>query len=260
MRELYDLNLASLDEGVCVLVHGAYGAGKTHLQGDFLKWASQFGDIRFLNVKGEDGQKSVASFGLGKIGDTAKTLADYRDFVAEHSKKPLAGLAVDSLPAMYDLTLLDQMGEVRYPDAKADGERARFFWGQCGMLTGNAVTRSRSCAKFVLWVSPYDKSEDAVAGGTKSITPNLPGKLAQGIAGKFDFVGYLTAETLGVDKVKRQVTFAPSSTILTRQRAARPIIRPIVIPESSGGWLAMFKAMEEAMSPKPPAPSLAQAA
>lgn len=204
--------------------------------------------MKFLNIKGEDGQKSAASHKLGKRGETVESLTDFNEFVAEYSKKPLLALAVDSLPAFYDLALLDQVGEVRYPDAKKDGERAKFLWGQVGMLTGNAVTRSRQCAKYVLWVSPHDKGEDPISGG-KGITPNLPGKLAQGIAGKFDYVGYITAETLGPTNVKRQVNFAPSSTILTRQRSSSPIIKPVIIPEGAGGWEAIWKAMKDAQEP-----------
>jgi len=249
MRERFNLDLVTLDK-VTLLIHGAYGAGKTHLLGDFLSWATKQGNVRYLNIKGEDGATSLAHAGLGNVGETVSTLGEYQEARRDYAKEKLIGLGVDSLPALYDLVLLDLLGEVRLPDAKKDGDRGRFFWGQAGVVTKDSVTRSRSAAPYVMWVSAFDKSEDAVVGGTKSITPNLPGKLAHAIAGSFDFVGYLTAEILAGGKVERKVSFAPSSAVLTRQRIPRPILAPVSIPSGGGGWGAIFGAMQAALTPE----------
>ena len=151
-----------------------------------------------------------------------------------------------SLSAFYRIQLKRFLGSVRYPDPKQDGERGRMLWGQLAMATQAGVFGTRAVAPHVLWVSPYDKSDDPISGG-KGTTPDLPGKLAYGCAGWFDFVGYLTAQTLSPTAITREVSFAPSATVLTRQRLPRPLTRPITIPEGGGGWQAIYTAMQAAL-------------
>lgn len=251
MRERFDLDLVSLDK-LALLIHGAYGAGKTHLQGDFLSWASVKGPVAFLNIKGEDGQMSLAHARLGTVGQTVTTLAEYNEVLKEYAGQHLAALAVDALPALYDLILmsLNAKGELRYPDASIDGDRSRMMWGQATMRIRSAVIRSREVAPYVLWTSAYDRSANAVeTGAAQRITPNLPGKLADGIAGVFDAVGYLTAETLSPEHVQRRVLLAPTLAVLTKLRLPRPITKPIDIPAGKGGWAAIFAAFEAALKP-----------
>jgi AAA domain len=247
VRERFSLDIATLDE-LMVLIHGPYGSGKTHLQGDFLRWAKEQGPIAYLNIKGEDGHASLASMELGMVGETVSTLEDYDAALKDYGAQKVAGLAVDSLPAFYRLVMKKVVGEVRYPEPAKDGEKAKMMWGQLTMLTMGRVIDSRAAAKYVLWVAPFDKSDDPVGGGGKAITPDLPGKLAYGCAGWFDFVGFLQAETLGPNNVQRKVTFAPSAGVLTRQRIPRPITEPITIPQGSGGWTAIFRAMQAAFT------------
>jgi hypothetical protein len=245
MRQRFNMDIASLDDLMC-LIHGPFGSGKTHLQGDFLRWAKERGPVMFLNIPGEDGTSSVAGMGLGEVGETVTSIKDYDEALNDYAKAKLAGLAVDSMSAFYRLILKDLLGEVRYPDPKLDGERAKMLWGQISMKIAGRIAASRSAARHVLWVSPFDRSDDSVGGG-KGITPDLPGKLAYGCAGWFDFVGYLTAETLGPTKITRKVTFAPATNILTRQRIPRPITEAINIPEGGGGWAAIYAAMSAAL-------------
>src|SRR3990167_10258737 len=98
-----------------ILVHGPYGAGKTHLQGDFLTWAKAQGPIGFLNILGEDGYASVAGLNLGEVGYTATDVKEYEEALADFKKQGLVGLAIDSLSAFYRFVLKDIVGEVRYP-------------------------------------------------------------------------------------------------------------------------------------------------
>ena len=248
-RHRLNLDLKDLSR-LALALHGPYGAGKTFLQGDFLVWAKEQnkGPVHFLNIEGEDGFASLASLGLGNAGETVESTADFEAALRDYHAEKTFGLAVDSLPAYYNLLLKSYLGTVRYPDPKQDGERAKMVWGQVSMGLINAVALSRAAAPYVFWVSPYDKSEDAIGGsGTKTITPNLPGKLAQAIAGAFDFVGYLTAQTMGPQQVVRKITFAPSVNVLTRQRISRPITQDIVVPEGRGGWKAIMTALEAAL-------------
>lgn len=242
MIERFNVNLVSLDR-LAVLIHGAYGSGKTHLQGDFLRWAKDRGNIAYLNISGEDGFASLAGMGLGNVGINVTSGKQYDDVLAELQNEKLFALAVDSLPAFYKLMLLDIVGEIRYPDASKDGEKARMMWGQLTMRSYARVRASRQAAPFVLWVAPHDKSEDAVGGMGKTITPDLPGKLAHGCAGWFDLVGYLTANVMSSTFVQRKVTFAPSSSILTRQRLPTEISADVIIPPNQGGWLAIYNAI-----------------
>ena len=248
MRTAFDLDLATMD-ACLMLLHGPYACGKTHLQGDFLRWAQQRGDVAFLNIKGEDGYASLAAVGLGKVGETVDSVVSYFEAMAEYRSKKLVGLAVDSLTALYSLMLTKHVGAPRYPDPKQDGERAKMLWGQISMGMKDAVQTSRAAAPWVLWVAPYDRSEDPVSGG-KGQTPDLPGKLAYGCAGWFDFVGYLTAQTLGPGRVQRKVSFAPTGAVLTRQRIAHAITDDIPIPDDQGGWEAIYRALQAGMPAK----------
>lgn len=246
MREKFNLDLVNLDR-INLLIYGSYGCGKTHLEGDFLRWAAGNGAVRFLNIKGEDGSSSLAHMGLGAVGETVSTIGEYKEAIAEYTKLGLYGLGIDSLQALYDLIFFDLMGEVRLPDAKKDGERTRWYWGEAAVRIKDMVTRSRAAAPYVMWVASHDKGEDVITGG-KGTTANLPGKVAWDIAGKFDFVGHMTADTLGADRVDRFVDFSASNSVQTRQRIPRPLTRKIKIPQDTGGWLAIFEAMQKAMT------------
>lgn len=249
MRVKLNLDLTTLDK-ISMLIQGPYGSGKTHLQGDFLRWAKERGKAAFVNIKGEDGYGSLAAMGLGDIAETAETLADYDSIVAEYSKQGYYGVAADSLPALEDLVIRSVMpdGQLRYPDPKLDGERAKMLWGQIKMLLRARVTASRSVGRIVLWVASYDKSE--VEGEGKLTAPNLIGKSARASAGWFDFLGTLTADTKSPTSVTRSVSFAPSTTVLSRQRVAKTITQLITIPEGGGGWAAIWAALEGAMPQK----------
>lgn len=245
MRTKLNLNLKDLSH-TATLIHGAYGAGKTHLIGDFLRWASPQGPTRFVNIAGEDGYLSVADMGLGEIGETLEVRTDFTNAMRDYQKEDLFALAIDSLPAAYNMLLRSIVGEVRYPEPARDGEKAKMWWGQLSMGIREMVTESRAAAHHVLWVAAYDKSENAITG-QKDITPDLPGKSAYGIAGRFDFVGQLKAETLGPSTVRRSVSFAPSTSVLTRLRLPRPITKDIPIGDGGGGWAAIFAEFEKAL-------------
>ena len=56
-RHKFNLDEQILDS-YTFLVHGGRGSGKTHLVGDMLKYEQQYGQVRLINVKGEDGALS----------------------------------------------------------------------------------------------------------------------------------------------------------------------------------------------------------
>jgi len=243
LRTKIDLNLTTLDK-LAVLIHGPYAGGKTHLQGDFLRWGKERGKIAFVNIKGEDGYASIAAMGLGMVAETVESLADFTALVAEYSKAPFAAVAFDSLPALEELVVIDKVGSLRYPDPKLDGERAKMLWGQIKLALKACVIASRTTGKVVLWVASHDKAD--IAGSSKT-APNLIGKSSGDSIGWFDFVGELQADTKGATNVVRTVSFAPSTGVATRQRVAKTITEKIVIPDGGGGWAAIWKAIENAI-------------
>jgi hypothetical protein len=243
MRHKINLDVATLDRAM-VLVHGPYGAGKTHLGGDMLRWCKEQNlTYAFVNLMGEDGATSLAAMGLGDHGETVDTVGDLDEAIAEYAKAGTYGVVFDSLPALYWLINKNLFGEIRYPDPKLDGDRAKMLWGQLTMQTLGRLRKSRLAGQVVLWLAADDKSEDVVQGGQRT-TPNLVGRLAREAAGCFDFEGHLTANTISDSKVKREITFAPSGAVQTRQRSATTIIAPISIPKDRGGWNAVWAAMQ----------------
>jgi AAA domain-containing protein len=243
-------DVAQVPERLAILVYGPYGGGKTHLQGDFLRWCqAQKGEGAFVNLRSEDGADSIGGMGLGQIKYNATSVTDYEAIIASLRTKKLLGLAVDSLSGFYEMMLLDKFGKLRYPSAKQDGQLAQAHWGDLNMGIKNAVLQAKETAKYSLWVAAHDMSEDAIQGG-KGVTPNLPGKLAQECAGRFDFVGRMLVTPLGPDKVQRKVTFTLGVGQLTRQRCPNPITEPVLIPEGGGGWANILSAIESAFKPK----------
>jgi hypothetical protein len=249
MRRRFNLDLTDLSR-LSVLIHGPYGAGKTYLQGDFLRWARETTNkpVVFLNIKGEDGAASLASLGLGETGETVETLTDYDEALKAYAKDGVQALAVDSLTAFYDLIFAHLLGEVRYPDPKIDGERAKMVWGQARMIAKGRVAASRAAVPWVFWVAPYDRSEDPMMDGSKGTTPDLPGKAAWGCGGWFDFVGLLTAQPGSKPgELVRTVSFVPGAGVLARQRVPHMITKPIRLPHGPGGWAVIYAAMQQAL-------------
>ena len=249
MRQKFNLNLQDLSR-LAVLIYGAYGAGKTFLAGDFLKWASEKGPVHFINVKGEDGYMSLSSIGLGEVGETVENMGDFNAAIDECAKDKVVGLAIDTLPAVSNLVIRSLTGgELRYPDPKIDGERAKMMWGQIKLQTMAAVQRTRSAVPYVLWLSAYDKGEDANSGAVR-VGPDLIGKQAGASAAWFDMVGQMRAQTVGVGKVKRWLQFAPDESMVVRQRLTNVITKDIILPEGGGGWATFFSVVEGAMKTK----------
>lgn len=233
-----------IQERLMLLIHSQRGHGKTHLIGDMLRTEAANGPVRFLNIKGEDGALSISEMGLGNIGVTAESAADFDQAVDQFRKDKIHALGVDSLAPLADLTLYEIVGETRLPDAKRDGERSKAYWGQLRWQMQQRLAKLRYAAKIVLCTCPSDKSTNDITGNV-AITPDLFGRLAHGSAGWFDFVGYLTADVIGAGKMERKVTFAPSSGVVTKQRIARPILETIKIPEDQGGWTAIWTLIQE---------------
>jgi AAA domain len=245
LREKFSLNLktATLEKAI-TLIHGGYASGKTHLLADFLKYYSAQGPVKFVNVIGEDGYLSAQSFGLGDIGETVTTYDDLTACLNDARKEKCVALGVDSMKMASKLAMSHVLGTSdRMPSVGSNGNE----WGAVHFAMENITNRMRNAAPFVFCVCPSDKSINQLDGRTY-ITPDLPGREAAGSAGWFDFVGYLSADVQGKDKVVRKVKFAPNNSILTRQRLPRAIVEDIDIPEGEGGWKRILEKINLSLS------------
>lgn len=238
-RQYFDLNIQPF-AGYTVLVHGVRNAGKTFLGGDFLSYHSKKGPVKFVNILGEDGQRSAMSFDLGKVGETHESYDDFKLFCQEYQGKKLEAVFLDSMSALARWIMKYVVKSDRLPRVTKDSNE----WGEFHREAEIAAMLFRNTAKYILAVCPSDRSVDAVTQQTY-ISPDLPGRQATGSAGWYDFVGYLQANTLGPGTISRKLMFTPSSTIVTRQRLAVQIDKDIEMPNGPGGWAIVDKLIEE---------------
>jgi len=245
MREKFSLNLKSPSlEKMIMLLHGGYASGKTYMLADFLKYYSKIGPVKFINVIGEDGYLSAQSLGLGDVGETVTTYTELLDSLADAKKEKCVAVAVDSMKMASKLAMAHIVGSSdRMPSVGGNGNE----WGAVHFAMENLTNRMRQSAPWVLCVCPSDKSVNQLDGKTY-ITPDLPGREAAGSAGWFDFVGYMSADVQGPNKIIRKVKFAPNNTVLTRQRLPKPLVNDIEIPEGEGGWKRILDSINAILS------------
>jgi hypothetical protein len=243
MRHKFNLDLAQVDT-ILMLVHGGYAAGKSHFIGDFLRTEATNGLVRYLNIRGEDGQMSLASLGLGEVGETVETFADFEEAITEYSKLGLRALGVDSVKALSRVVMQHVLGEDRLPVVGGNTNE----WSPIHFTMERVSNMLRRAAPYVVCACPSDKSVNQLDGKTY-ITPDLPGRQAAGSAGWFDFVAYLQSDTTGPGTVMRKLILAPNTKIITRQRLPHPITNDVVVPTGGGGWTRFMNAVHEAMKP-----------
>lgn len=235
MRQKLQLDLQTLDS-FTMLIHGDRASGKTALAGDMLATELKAGgEVRFINVKGEDGTLTLRGMGLGDRGETVENYADFDACLNDYAKLGLIGLAVDSLAALNQWVAYKVCGAERMP--VIDRNKPANEWGDLHREMNNLAMRLRRTAKYVICTCPSDKSTNQLTGKIY-ITPDLPGREAAGSAGWFDFVGYMRAEPSGPSKIRRTVDFRPNNEVIVRQRLplGKAISDLITIPEGAGGW------------------------
>lgn len=242
MRKLFDLDLKTLDRAT-FLFHGNYGVGKTHLLGDALRHESQIGPVKFVNITGEDGQLSIANFGLGKVGETVETLQDLTEALTEYKKANLRALAVDGGKYLGKMVIKAVCGD-RLPSVG----RGSNDWQEIHAKFENVIGQLRWVAPIVILASSSDRSMDQVSGEL-SLTPDLPGRQAAGVAGMFDFVFTLKAVAVGPNQIRRTIETAPSPNVITRSRLPRPLPASIEIPANGGGWKKLMEEIQKCLAP-----------
>lgn len=238
-----DLDNIALDD-IRVLVHSIRAGGKTHLVGDFLKYESQFGPVAYVNTDGE-GLMTIKGIGLGNIGYRVDTLKDFKELMAEFAKKPLHAMGVDSLQVLERQVFLHVLGTTeRSPISTKDKNE----WVDIGREFNNALASMWRATRLLLCTAPSALNMDPITNNPKVISPDLSGQRALGCAGYFEYVGYIKMLVTGPGKVKRMIQFAPDGVTLVRQQIPNAIKDDILLPEGSGGWLAIKSNIEKGMN------------
>lgn len=230
--------------GIRMLLHSIRAGGKTFLAGDFLKYESEFGPVAYVNTDGE-GIMTIKGMGLGKVGYKVQTLKDWKDLMAEFAKKPLHAIAVDSLQVLERIIKVGVMGtDQRSPVSSKDKNE----WVDIGREFENAILALPKAASLVLATCPSAINMDQVTGNPRVVSPDLSGQRALGVAGYFEYVGYIKVVAVGGGTIKRSVQFAPDGVTLVRQQVPNALKEDIKLPEGLGGWKAIkdtiIKAME----------------
>ena len=250
------INTTGFDSGL-VIIHGNYGAGKTHLAGDACAYTlAKGGTFTYLNITGEDGQDSAWRPEFEPHKDWFMDLTEYggiKEFISYYgqpaNKRDL--VVVDSLKALHRIVEHKQTGGAHPPQSRGWGD-SDFSWIYLWM--DNIMSDFRRTGKVVLFLCPSDLGRDRIQDNEKQVVdmekkvtlPDLPGKLASGSPGWADFMFYLEAEYDPRTKKRvRKVLSSASPKIIARQRLRKEIKDAIVIPEDGGGWGAILAAINQ---------------
>ena len=232
-----NLDTATLD-GIRVLVHSIRAGGKTHLAGDFLKEESKVGPVAYINTAGE-GFMTIQSIGLGNVMYRVTSLKEYNEVIASFVAKPLHAIAVDSAQILEQFCMWDVMGtDKRSPMSTKEKNE----WVDINREFYNALRQTCKAAKMFFMTAPSAINADPITGAAKMISPDLIGQRALGIAGSFEFVGYIKLLAKGGGNVERSIQFAPDGVTLVRQQSPKPITADIKLPQV-GGWAAVKSAI-----------------
>lgn len=250
MPNPFDLNLATLDR-LSVLLQGIPNSGKTFLSGDMLHYERQYGPVKFINVKGEDGWGSIAGMDLGGIGVTVASEADVQAVAADMVREKTHAAVLDGSRLLYSAIITqivqaDKPGQYRLPDAKLDGDRSKSYWASARFrMEQNIILLKTSCNIFMATtVSAQDVHEIT---GEKQVAPDIYGKMGSGMIGLFDFAGKMEWTVLGPGRIRREVSFQTRNDVQTRQRLAVPVTENLILPDGPGGWAVVKTAFQKGL-------------
>lgn len=235
-----DLDTITLD-GIRVLVHSIRAGGKTHLLGDFLTTEAKEGPVAYINTDGE-GYMTLQGSGLGKAMYRVSNLKEYNEVVKEFAAKPLQAIAVDSAQILEQFCFHHVVGTDARSPKGGTSQGSVNEWAEISREFYNALRYTRKAAKMLMVSCPSSINADPVTGAQKIISPDLSGQRALGIAGIFEFVGYIKMMVTSPGNVKRLIQFAPDGSVLVRQQKREAIKADIELPKV-GGWQAIKNAI-----------------
>lgn len=258
-----NLDVKNLDS-YTMLIHGNFGVGKTHLLGQALKYYRDLAQVintnhalaqeakrertqvSFINIAGEDGYLTLANFGFGDIGVTVENWEELNGLIDDYvTKQNMACIALDGLKQVGELAIRKTCGE-RLPSVGKGSDD----WQRIHRDMDTFMRKLRYAAPVVICASASDRSLDQISGQI-SLTPDLPGRQATSVAGKFDFVFVLTASVTGPNSIRRTLLTSPVAATVIRARLPRKLPNEIVLPEGLvGGWEAVVKELNKALEGK----------
>lgn len=219
------------------LIHGGHNAGKTFIIGSAMAhFHAQGKEVLYINLKGEGGFRTLTAFDIPE--DCAMTVDSLKDFLEALKEAPKDGLlCVDSVKYIWSLAIEQTCG-AKLPTVGGNSND----WSKIHHAGGEALDAMLDASSHVLAVCPSDRSMDQLKGST-FITPDLPGRMAAGIAGKFDLVGYMESTAMG-SKVRRVLHFEPMTESITRIRGKSGFAKGIVLEEGLDVWAQVEKELE----------------
>ena len=216
-----------------MLLHGASNAGKTFLAGSALVTAITAGKTGyFIDTKGEEGTRSLASFSLGSgIAETVETYKDFQEALKEVTASGLDLLVVDSLKFIWKMIMIDVLKSDRAPVIS----KTSTDWQDLYRAYDKMLLDLIAAARDIIVICPSDVSMDQVKG-ERAVTPDLPGRKIPDTVAAFDMVGYMEANAVG-GSTRRVIHFEGMSGVTTKIRAGKQAVKkPFVISEGVDAW------------------------
>jgi hypothetical protein len=222
------------------LIHGGPNSGKTFLTGSAMQYFSLNGKtVKYINLKGEGGYRTLSAFNLPEdCADMAESLKDIIEIVKSYGKFTDI-TCIDSIKYLWTMAIDQVCGKGKLPTVGGNSND----WGKIHQAATSTLDLLIESTRQLIALCPSDRSMDQLKGST-FVTPDLPGRMAAGIAGKFDLVGYIESNSVG-SKVRRVLHFEPMTETITRIRGKEGFTKPIVLDEGLNVWEQIEKELSE---------------
>lgn len=243
-RHFFNTADLTLDR-VSYLFAGEPGAGKTKMLGEVLAEYGKAGYV--IDFPKEKGLLTIKHLGID--GETLDTYEDWKGFlndVASGKLKDKKALGIDGLPRFYRDIVIPSLFPHKTPEATDFTSIHKRFEDE--------VTLVKRHVPVIVATALVDRSMDQVRQELY-ITPDLPGKMAVGVAALFDYVLYLESEAIGTTVHYRCLT-APRGKMVVKVRGQRAPIPVISLPVDKPAWPVVKSELQAALEGKP-SPSLA---
>ena len=173
-------SLDNKDLGWSIYVGGMYGAGKTTLIGDMLKYEQQYGKVAYVMTPTEGdedkgGWQSIVGLGLGDIAYCPKTFEELQELRTYFKQEGFRAVGCDTLSGLARLVKIKVLGEDRMP-------KTSFKVNEYGEVVNEFVSFTRlwnNCAKYVLNVAPVSIVFDDDQTGNKADIEDRDGSTAR---------------------------------------------------------------------------------
>jgi hypothetical protein len=223
-----------------LLIHGLNNVGKTHILASLLAHEKQYGQVMYVNMRGEPhatifahdmaGVELVELEKLEEVSDLAKSI--------DH----VHAIALDSIQRLGELAGVKVTGGSYIIGAKEDHGKD---WNKLKGETFRAIAALQQRCELFVAVCPSNLHEHAITHELR-VVPDVPG-IGEKLVGRFNFVGYLTARTITESVTTRLLDFQPRLDAVTRWNAKGPVPKPLTVKQGLGGWLPIKLLLEKGL-------------